>query len=216
MNNQELALSLLSLGYNDYIAARVLLNKHYPLQGLTLASSAIEKYFKVILALHGNTKKDMGVHLDRLDKLKALLIASYSDITVHFDERFLNLLAKAYKARYYDNLSSPLMIGFFVNQVLCELDFIVNFFDNLIKLTDSKGEAIKSAYKRASENKAVDLITNNYLFLEISKKEFMERPDKGFGVYIDSINGFKEFEIEGTGVKNQYNGTIAEINLKFE
>ena len=33
----------------------------------------------------------------------------------------------------------------------------------------------------------------------------MERPDQGFGVYIDSVNGFRELEIEGKNVPNIYN-----------
>jgi len=111
MTEQQLAYSLLSLGYKDYIASRVLLNNGYPMQGLTLASSAIEKYLKVILALNGKTKKEMGVHLDRWDKLKALITDCYTDISKFLDERFMILLGKAYQARYYDNLSSPITIS---------------------------------------------------------------------------------------------------------
>ena len=123
MNEQQLAYSFLLLAYRDYLAARCLLNNGFFLQGLTLSSSAIEKYFKVILALHGNRRKDMGVHLDRLSKLKALLAECYYDVTLKLDDRFLGLLSKAYKIRYYDNLSTPITISFFVNQLIGELDY---------------------------------------------------------------------------------------------
>ncbi|MGF7074732.1 hypothetical protein [Mucilaginibacter sp. R-33] len=216
MKNQELALSLWSLAYKDYIASRVLLNKNYPIQGLTLASSSIEKYFKVILALHGNTKKNMGVHMDNWGKLKGLLTECYTDISIHLDNRFLELLGKIYQARYYDNLASPLMISFFINQVICEMDFTVNFMEQIMTMTDGNGNIVKSAYKRNVEKKNADLLDNNYLFLNISKKEFMEQPDNGYGVFIDNINGFKEFEVIGKDIKNQYNGFINDITLNFK
>lgn len=215
MKNQELALSLWSLAYNDYIASRVLLNKNYPIQGLTLASSSIEKYFKVILALHGNTQKNMGVHMDNWDKLKGLLTKCYTDISIYLDSRFLELLGKAYQARYYDNLASPLMIGFFINQVICEMDFTVNFLEQIMTMKDGNGNIIKSSYKRNVENGNVDLLDNNYLFLNISKKDFMEQPDNGYGVFIDSINGFREIELNGKNIINKYDGLIKDITLDF-
>lgn len=73
MTNNEFAYSLLSTGYDDYIASRRLLWNDYHMQGLTLASSAVEKYLKAILAVNGKTKKEMGVHLDRWDKLELLI-----------------------------------------------------------------------------------------------------------------------------------------------
>ncbi|WPV01915.1 hypothetical protein SNE26_09030 [Mucilaginibacter sp. cycad4] len=111
MTEQQLAYSLLSLGYKDYIASRVLINNGYPGQGLTLASSAVEKYLKVILAVNRKTKKEMGVHLDRWDKLKTLVTECYTDISKFLDERFMTLLGKAYQARYYYNLSRPITIS---------------------------------------------------------------------------------------------------------
>jgi hypothetical protein len=129
MNNNEFAYSLLSTGYDDYIASRLLLSKDYHIQGLTLASSAVEKYLKVILAVNGKTKKEMGVHLDRWDKLESLIKNCYTDISKFLDERFLVLLGKAYQARYYDNLTAPIMISFFKNQLIGELDYTVNFIE---------------------------------------------------------------------------------------
>jgi hypothetical protein len=216
MDEQDLASSLLSLGYKDYIASRFLLNNNYLIQGLTLASSAVEKYFKVILALNGKTKKEMGVHLDRLDKLKKLLSDCYTDITVHLDERFLQLLGKAYQARYYDNLSQPITISFFVNQVLGELDFTINFIESLVTKKNTSGELFKTSYRRAVEENNADLYYKNYVLQRIPKKEFMEAVDNGFAVYIDCNNTMKEIEVEGTNIRNTYDGNIGEINIEFK
>ena len=40
---------LMDLGYRDYVAARFLLNNHLIIQGLTLASTAVEKYLKALI-----------------------------------------------------------------------------------------------------------------------------------------------------------------------
>lgn len=216
MTEQQLAYSLLSLGYKDYIASRVLLNNNYPMQGLTLASSAVEKYLKVILALHGKTKKEMGVHLDRWDKLKISITECYTDISKFLDERFLILLGKAYQARYYDNLSAPITISFFYNQLIGELDYTIDFIEKMVFLKNADGSALKSPYQRAFEDHNADLYHNNYLLNGIVKKDFMESTDTGFAVYIDSNNIHQELVIKGTDIKNPYTGTISEIIVEFK
>lgn len=48
--------TLLDLGYRDYIAARFLLNNKFIIQGLTLASTALEKYLKSLIVLTSKEK----------------------------------------------------------------------------------------------------------------------------------------------------------------
>lgn len=215
MTNNEFAYSLLSTGYDDYIASRVLLNKDYHIQGLTLASSAIEKYLKVILAVHGKTKKEMGVHLDRWNKLESMIKDCYTDISKFLDERFLDLLGKAYQARYYDNLNTPIMISFFKNQLVGELDYTVDFIEKIVTLKGENGQLLQTPYKWAIAGKESDLFENNHVLNGIPKKEFMEMPDEGFGYYIDINKKYMAIEVEGKNIVNVYSGRIAEINLKF-
>ena len=215
MTNQEFAYSLLSTGYDDYIAARVLLNKDYHIQGLTLASSAVEKYLKVILAVNGKTKKEMGVHLDRWDKLESMIKDCYTYISKFLDERFLGVLGKAYQARYYDNLNAPIMISFFKNQLIGELDYTVSFIEKIVTLKGDQGIELKTPYQFAVAGKEPDLFENNYVLNGILKRDFMEMPDEGFGYYIDVQKKYTALEVEGKNVVNVYHGKIAEINLKF-
>ena len=49
--------SLMDLGYRDYIAARFLLNNKFIIQGLTLASTALEKYLKSLIVLTSKEKE---------------------------------------------------------------------------------------------------------------------------------------------------------------
>jgi hypothetical protein len=88
MNSMDLALSFRSLAYTDYIASRVLLNNQHPLQGLTLASSAVEKYIKISLAATGLGKRQIIGHMNELAKLRNLLAIHYTDFTTKFDQRF--------------------------------------------------------------------------------------------------------------------------------
>jgi len=44
--------ALMDLAYRDYIAARFLLNNHFIVQGLTLASTAVEKYLKAVIVFN--------------------------------------------------------------------------------------------------------------------------------------------------------------------
>jgi hypothetical protein len=125
-------------------------------------------------------------------------------------------LGKAYLARYYDDLKHPLTIGFFIGQILCELDYAVNIMEQILNVKDGNGNEIPSPYKRAAMEKNPDLITNNFIFQKISKKDFMEKPHQGFAIHIDPINGYKELEAKGLNISNKYDGLIADIKFKFE
>jgi HEPN domain-containing protein len=217
MKDDVKAYSLIQLGFNDYIASRHLINHKYILQGVTLASTAVEKYLKAILVSKGKTKKDIGVHLDKLDKLKKHLSECYTDFTNKIDERFLEILGKAYRARYYDDIKEPITIGFFVNQFLCELDYSIAFFENILykDILDDKGNQVLTFYKRDVAAKNPDLISNNYLFSEMTKKDFMEQPDNGFCIYINPNRWNGNILVEGQNVKNTYDGRITLININF-
>ncbi|MDB5200245.1 MAG: hypothetical protein JWO92_2208 [Chitinophagaceae bacterium] len=215
MDNDTHAYSLIQLGFNDYIAARHLINNKFILQGVTLASTAVEKYLKAILASKGRNKR---VHLDKIDKLKTILSECYTDFTNRIDERFLEILGKAYETRYYDDLKSPITIGFFVNQFLCELDYSVNFFENVLyeNIVDENGNKVPTLYKRYASETNPELVLNNYLFAGISKKECMEQPDYGYCIYINPDKWNGNILTEAHGVKNEYDGRMTLITINFK
>ena len=70
----SISASLNDLAYRDYIAARFLLNNEFVIQGLTLASTAVEKYLKSIIVFHSTENKNYHYHFDRLDKLKDVFV----------------------------------------------------------------------------------------------------------------------------------------------
>ena len=210
----SLGFALITLGYRDYIAARFLLNHNFIIQGVTLASTAIEKYLKAILAINGRTKK---VHLDKLEELRSLLNESYYDIPNKFDKRFLNILAKAYKIRYYDNLNEPITIGFFVNQFIGELDYAISFIETqvIVNLKNQKGEVISTPYYQDIEAQEPHLFFNNYILSGITKKDHMEKIDNGYAIYVDNNNPGGELIAKGNNIRNSYNGNMTEIHFKI-
>lgn len=194
--------SLIDLGYRDYIAARFLLNNKFIIQGLTLASMALEKYLKSLIVLTSKEKEKYNYHLDNIEKLKNILARNYHDVTRKFDPVFLNILEKVYKIRYYDNLKEPLFIGFYLNQFIGELDDTIHSLEQLFPNT--------SPYTRAVKNNTHHLYENNFILNKLNKKEFMEKPDTGFSVRIAvGSQVFTESTVEGKDISNKYEGQIA-------
>lgn len=175
MTPEVFAQSLLFTAFKDYIGARVLINNSLIIQGLTLASSAIEKYIKAYLVAVG--KKPRWVHLDNLSELKKQFGTDHSEVLDKLDHNLLSILGKAYAYRYFDQKTEVDYIGVSINQLLAELDYTVDFFEDVIEPFDiASGAKIDSWYHISANAKEKHLVDNNYLHKGVSKKEFMERP----------------------------------------
>lgn len=172
--------SLISLGYRDYIAARFLLNNRFVIQGLTLASTAVEKYLKALIVFTSKDKVKYYYHLDNLEKLKNILSKNNYNITEKLDPVFLSILEKAFKIRYYDKIQKPIIIGFYMNQFIGELDHTIYIMETFVLRTQKN----ETPYRRAIENKDPHLYKNNFILHKQNKKDFMEKPGFAFSVQI--------------------------------
>ncbi|SFW88112.1 HEPN domain-containing protein [Chitinophaga sancti] len=216
MLNQEdrlnLALGLIRTAYNDYIAARVLLNRNYTLQGVILSSTAIEKYFKALIVFHSGKIKP--AHFDKFDQIKkAVEEIGYNVLIEKMDPRFIEILTKVYPLRYYDNIKSPTSIGFFKNQFLGELDQAIFWFDKTLIPSDDKGTVL-SPVIRDFRNKNPDLLENNWVAQNpVDKKRFMEINCEGFAIYIHPRNLFSEINVSSVKLTIPYDGTMHLINV---
>ena len=213
MKTNNLGINFLKTGFRDYKAARFLLNNDLLMQGVTLASSAVEKYFKAVLIIHNLKRK---VHLDNLKEIKKAFARINLDIIDELDESFLKILSDAYKLRYYDNLKDKLSFGFLSNQLLAELDYTINLIDSRLSMKNSQNEEILSPYRVAINDKDEKILLNNYILNKIDKKEFMERPSMSYMLNVEK-NGF-EIEIVGNGLKVvKYNGKMLRLlNLEIK
>ena len=203
--------ALIDLGYRDYSAARFLLNNHFIVQGLTLASTAVEKYLKAIIVFNLEEREWYNYHFDRFEQLKKLLAKVNSDVTQEFDPVFVSILEKAFKIRYYDKIEKPIFMGFYINQFIGELDFTIDFLEKFIANTQSGGQSI-SAYNRAVKNNEPHLCENNFIIKNENKKDFMEKPDIGFSIYIRTGSAvYEEKVVKGGSTRNKYDGKISEF-----
>lgn len=203
--------ALVDLGYRDYIAARLLLNNHLLVQGLTLASTSVEKYLKAIIVFNLKKREKYHFHLDRFESLKELLNKVNNDVTVEFDSVFLNILQDAFRVRYYDKINEPIFMGFYINQLIGELDYTIDFIERFIANSQNDGKSM-SKYFDAIRNNDPHLYENNYILGEENKKEFMEKIDTGFSIYIHTGSEFHEEKIvKGGSTQNEYDGTISKF-----
>ena len=196
------------LAFEDYLAARRLLLDKYCFPGITLASTAVEKYLKSILILKG--KKNYN-HLDKLSKFYSQLTSVGID-TEMLDERFMNLLSRAYSLRYFDKIESTDSFGFFINQVLAELDWTVNLLARMTTKIDTSGNIAPTLYQTSMNNKDHPMHINNFISMGIQKKEFMEKPSDGYAIHVKG-NG-EIYTLEVKQVISKYQGQINLITLQ--
>ena len=200
--------TLLDLAYRDYIASRFLLNNQFVIQGLTLASTAVEKYLKSIIVFNSSEKKNYHYHFDNIEKLKNALSDSYN-LSERFDPVFLDILEKAFKIRYYDNLREEIEIGIYLNQFLGELDATIFNLETYIADTQNFSRKF-SSYWQAVESKDINLYENNYILKKMDKKEFMEKPGYAFSIHIRAGLGVNsQSTCVGKDIFVEYNGRMS-------
>ncbi len=214
-SNGNVAMNFKSTGFKDYKASRFLLQNDFSIQGITLASSSVEKYLKSILVSNGVKKP---VHLDRIKELKKEFGKINNNLMDFIDPIFIELLGVAYKLRYYDNYDNKkVSFGFISHQIITELDFTIKLLaSNVIITNDKTGEIIKSEYQKSIETADEKICQGNYLVLGESKKIAMEKTGKLYGLMINEIG--QEFEVKGGELSQlEYNGKITKlVDLSFK
>lgn len=201
----------MDLGYRDYIAARFLLNNHLIIQGLTLASTSVEKYLKALIVFNLKKREKYCYHLDRFESLKKILSKVNNDVTVDFDPVFIEILQNAFKIRYYDRIKKPIFMGFYINQLIGELDYTIDFMERYIS-NSQNGEESMSAYYKAIKNNDSHLYENNFILSNENKKDFMEKPDIGFSIHIRIGSVVQDEKIvKGGSTQNKYEGQISKF-----
>jgi HEPN domain-containing protein len=156
----------LVLAYDDYVAARVLLNNKLALQGLILASTSVEKYLKAILATKGKISR---IHLDSSDFLKLFEI---NDLDIsNLNANFIKYLGRSYPFRYIEPTSGPTSITIEPRKLLAELDFTVSQCE-----ASFHTRPVQSPYVAAVSSRDERVWANNYVLNEIDKNSFISEP----------------------------------------
>ena len=158
----------LNLAYSDCLAARVLLNADLPIQGAILASTAVEKYFKALLAFRGNESHG---HLRK----------AHVNAATNFDARlakllnrdFLELLKRAYLLRYRDKLAKDFNLVIASREFLAELDYTCVMMQESFRLKVN-GQQVALQHHTDRERKDPRLWENNCALKEkIRRQDFI-------------------------------------------
>jgi hypothetical protein len=164
------ALEFVHLGFRDYVGARALLLADLPVQGATLASTAVEKYPKAFAAARGN------VIDGHLRKAHVNLIRNYvPELFEALNPEFLSFLQRCYRLRYTDRLPAGFNIAVHALEVLAELDEVILRFERQMRFRLPSGEPIATAYRKALRDKHEDLYRDNHCLRKQPKAEFLNR-----------------------------------------
>ncbi len=138
----------------------------------------------------------------------------YGALIEKIDPLFIEILAKAYTLRYYDDIQVPTTIGFFKNQFLGELDGTVALFEQMFILSkEDNKDVILSPLKQDYMAKNPDLLEKNWVAQKADKKKFMETDCEGFAIHILPDNVFEEINVSSVKMIIPYEGSMILINV---
>lgn len=159
--------------FEDYIAARLLLINGLLSQGCILANTAIEKYFKGMIAILG--EKIPRHHDISVKRYQNTIKSNYRIIHKIINYEFIQFLAKTYKLRYLDEVEENFNLTIIKNKTLAELDYIVKNIEERFKITSTTKPDGKKMYEDYKDNKNPYLYMNNYYLIKQDKKQFIEQ-----------------------------------------
>lgn len=189
----NIVLGFINLGFKDYIAARTLLNEgigkqgHLGLQGSVLASTAVEKYFKAIVAGWGKPRK---WHLDKI--LLAEVEKRGGNLHAKLNHSFLEFLMRCYTLRYFDTLEPGFTLHISSRQVLAELDFTISEVQRRFIFKRKDGRSTETPFDTYVESRHPLLWKNNYVLQKTDRKALVEQRDSIYGMRLDEMMGLME------------------------
>lgn len=157
----------LDVAYKDYVAARVLLLADLLPQGAVLASTAIEKYIKAILAFRGNVSHG---HL-KAAQFNALKNFD-PQLGQQINAQFIDLLHKSYRLRYLDDLAPGFNLVIADREFLAELDWTAMTIHARFHQTVN-GQTVESTLTRQMAAKDQRLLDLNHVAAGIAKQDFI-------------------------------------------
>jgi HEPN domain-containing protein len=166
--NTRRVIRFLNDGFNDYAAARVLLLNGLLQQGAILASTAVEKYFKAMLATHGNESRG---HLKKA-QWKAVH-NKYPNLFVKLNISFLELCQKCYLLRYTEDVPHHFNVAIAAREFLAELDHTLLLMERTLVRANEAGQPVKTRFEQMMESKDERLLKENHVLVQQVKEAFV-------------------------------------------
>lgn len=145
----------LNLAHGDYLVSRHLLVHGFLEHGAMLASTAVEKYLKAVIGVHGITKSE---HLGKA--LYQLIHTSQPTLYEQLDMDFIKFLEKTFKLRYAKVSSPGLAIVINQYRTLIALDSTIKQIDAGFLLRKNE-DILDTPYRIDVKNKNHELLTDN-------------------------------------------------------
>lgn len=157
----------LRAAYRDYVAARVLLLEDLPLQGAIQASTAIEKYFKVMLAFRGNQSSG------HLKKAHFNAVRNYNpELFASLNQSFLELLQRVYAYRYPDMLRPGANVVIATAEFMAEFDHTALAVHGGITVKED-GKDVETSLEEALRLEDRRLLAGNHVIGNIPKQKYI-------------------------------------------
>jgi uncharacterized protein (UPF0332 family) len=175
------AANFLDLALEDYRAARLLLREGLLAQGLALASTAVEKELKAVLALkHLYTKRHLDSGLVKLAQKHFPGIKSTA-----LDSDFMKYLTKGFDLRYATVDTGGYTIVINQRRTLMALDAAMLAIDSGFAVTQA-GAAHPTPLNAAIGSRDPLIVSDNVAVGATSLEEFRKKPNKMFELRVSS------------------------------
>lgn len=190
----------LSLALDDYRAARFLLREGLLSQGLSLASTAIEKQFKAILAL-----KDIYSKKHLSGSLAAIVTRQYPFLKEHLEKDFIRYLEKGFDLRYASVDGRGYSIVINQNRTLIALDQLMLTIDSGLSLK-ANGLPHKTPLEKAIAERDPLVCDDNVAIHRSCLSDLSSRPNKMFELRVgENLNTLMAvYETEGLNVVGNF------------
>ena len=132
-----------------------------------LASIAIEKYLKAMLASHGN---ECHGHLKKAQW--SAVRNKYPDLFAQFNVSFLQLCQKCYLLRYTDDVPRGYNVVIAARELLAELDHTAMLMENGFARKDASDKPAKTRFMVMAEARDQRLIQDNHILSGQDKGAF--------------------------------------------
>jgi hypothetical protein len=170
--NERLFLGYLNNSYQDYIAARIIINKGLLLQGVILSHTSIEKLLKAVRLFFSKDKwnelKNRKHNLDLLlDDIRHLNQDLYNRINLGF----IRNLNRIYDARYFDSIKPGYGLRIYRKHLLHELDGTYKYLYSFLKID------LNTRYISDIKENNADLYENNHTLTNVFTDEYLSKND---------------------------------------
>ncbi|MFP4895676.1 hypothetical protein ACLFKU_33630 [Paraburkholderia sp. EG304] len=154
--------------FNDYIAARVLILNGLLQQGAVLASTAVEKYFKTMLATRG-----LEVHGHLRKAHQNSLRASDEALFAQLNPDFLKLCQHGYRLRYSEQLPIGYNIVIASREFLAELDYTALLIEGRLVRKNENAHETRGRLSKMLAANDMRLCQDNHVILGQVKEQFI-------------------------------------------